>query len=66
MRIISEVDGVTTMECGCRFWTEGETKETRAFMLKACPKGRACEFVRYCLEESKALGHGIAIAEKSG
>jgi len=64
MDIVSEKNGVTTMSCGCQWWTEGETKETRAFMLRACAKGRDCEFVQYCLEESKRQGHGIAIAEK--
>jgi len=64
MEIVSEKDGVTTMSCGCQFWIEGETKETKAFMLRACPKGRSCEFVQLCLEESKRMGHGVAIAEK--
>lgn len=64
MRIVSEVNGVTTMDCGCQSWIEGETKETRAFILWACAKGRDCEFVQLCLEESKKMGHGVAIAEK--
>ena len=64
MEIVSEKNGITLMTCGCQFWTEGATKETRAFMLRACVKGRDCEFVKYCLEESKRQGHGIAIAEK--
>lgn len=64
MKIVSDINGVTTMSCGCKFWTEGETKETRAFVIEACPRGRDCEVVQYCLEESKRQGHGIAIAEK--
>ena len=64
MEIVSEENRVTTMSCGCPFWGDGETKETRAFVLQACPKGRQCEFVQFVLEESKKLGHGIAIVEK--
>jgi hypothetical protein len=64
MKIVAEKDGVTTMSCGCQFWIEGETKETKAFMVRACPKGRDCEFVWFTLAESKRMGHGIAIAEK--
>lgn len=64
MEIVAEKHGVTTMSCGCKFWIEGETKETKAFMIRACSKGRDCEFVRFTLTESKRLGHGIAIAEK--
>lgn len=68
IKIISEKNGITTWSCGCQCWTEGETKETRAFMLRACPKGRECEFVQICLasaQEMKKKGnYGIAIAEK--
>jgi hypothetical protein len=62
--IVLEEGRVTTMSCGCQFWVDGETKETRSFVLRACPKGRQCWFVQFVLEESKKMGHGIAIAEK--
>ncbi|MEE9197452.1 MAG: hypothetical protein V3U45_04860 [bacterium] len=49
-------DDRTRFACGCEIWTQ-ETLGERAFMYRACPRGRACEVYAIVKEESEKIGH---------